>query len=300
MMTPAATNISSSRIGKSAPAAMVYGMVNIRDRVMVPFGPPKVMIAAERHRSGVMRRRRPVCWSRAMRSMAATHTNRMATTTTDTSAMIPSSMVLLSVGSAHVVPSTSGSIMPSMMNTEPLSANESTAHTLDDTMLVRATFGPTPLRSYRAIRPAATTARTPDTPIASAPRYSRNGRNNSIRMRDVVVSQPNERISPNSQLAKTPNAKPSRVPPRKETTNSPAAAPTENVPVVAARIENWNPTMPEASLNRDSPSRIPCWRSLRVASWLSDVTATASVGPSAAPSARAAASGTAGQAACVT
>ena len=79
-----------------------------------------------------------------------------------------------------------------------------------------------------------------------------------------------------------------------------AAAPTENVPVIAARIENWNPTMPEASLNRDSPLRIPRWRSLSVASWLKDATATASVGPRAAPNAKAAASGTAGHTAWVT
>ena len=43
-----------------------------------------------------------------------------------------------------------GSSMPSRMNTVPLSENDSTPHTLDDTMFVRATFGPMPVRSVNA------------------------------------------------------------------------------------------------------------------------------------------------------
>ena len=89
--------------------------------------------------------------------------------------------------------------------------------------------------------------------MSSAARYSRNGRNSSIRMRVVVVSQPSERIVSNSQLTTMPTARPNNVPPMNETANSPAASPSEKAPVTAARIENWKPTMPEASLNSDSP-----------------------------------------------
>lgn len=45
-ITPPAMKISSSRMGNHAPPVMVYGIVNINDRVMVPFGP------AERHDRG--------------------------------------------------------------------------------------------------------------------------------------------------------------------------------------------------------------------------------------------------------
>ena len=37
--------------GEPRPPVMVYGIVNINDGVMVPFGPPNVMTAAERQRS---------------------------------------------------------------------------------------------------------------------------------------------------------------------------------------------------------------------------------------------------------
>ena len=185
------------------------------------------------------------------------------------------------------------------MNTAPFRLNESTAHTLEETMLVRATFGPMPVWSNRTSSPQATTARIPETwAMSSAARYSRNGRNSSIRMRVVVVSQPSERIVSNSQLTTRPTANPTSVPPMNETTNSPAASPNEKTPVTAARIENWKPTMPEASLNNDSPLSTLSWRWVSAASLPSELTATASVGPSAAPSANAAASGIAGQNVC--
>ncbi len=65
-------------------------------------------------------------------------------------------------------------------------------------MFVRATFGPMPVRSNRMNRPAATTDRMPETCTASAPKYSMNGRNSSIRIRVVMVSQPRERIVSNT------------------------------------------------------------------------------------------------------
>ena len=91
---------------------------------------------------------------------------------------------------------------------------------------------------------------------------------------------------------------PSTAPPMNEATKSPAASPTSNWPVMAAAIANWKPTMPEASLNRDSPLSTLSWRWVSDASLPSELTATASVGPSAAPSASAAASGTTGHIAC--
>ena len=72
-----------------------------------------------------------------------------------------------------------------------------------------------------------------------------------------------------------------RIPPKKLNRKSAVASTRENVPVTAAAMANWNATMPEASLMSDSPSRM-------LVSLESDATATASVGPSAAPSAKAA------------
>ena len=272
--------------------------MNISESVIVPFGPPKVMTAAERQRSFVMRRRLRVTSWRVMRSMAATQANRMPTTTAATMRIVASRVRLLICWSFQLASIASGSSMPSKMNTAPFNANESTDHTLDATMFVRATFGPTPERSKRMIRPAATTERMPETWIASAPKYSRNGRNSSINTRVVVVSQPSERTVSNSQLMIRPSTMPTIAPPKNEMKNSPIASPTSNVPVTAAAMANWNPTMPEASLNNDSPLSTPTWRCESDASWLSELTATASVGPRAAPSASAAASGTTGHAAC--
>ena len=184
------------------------------------------------------------------------------------------------------------------MNTVPLSVNENTPHTLDETMLVRATFGPMPVRSKRMIKPAATTERMPETCTASAPKYRMNGRNNSIKIRLVVVSQPKDRSVSNSMSATMPTARPKIAPPKNENTNCAAESPTSNTPLMAAAIANWKPTMPDASLNRDSPLSTLVCRCVRAASLPSEDTATASVGPSAAPSAKAAARGIAGHAAC--
>ena len=71
---------------------------------------------------------------------------------------------------------------------------------------------------------------------------------------------------------------------------APALA-TLKVPVVAAAMANWKETTPDASLSKASPDNWLFWRRERLMSPPSAATATASVGPSAAPSAKAAASG---------
>ena len=68
--------------------------------------------------------------------------------------------------------------------------------------------------------------------------------------------------------------------------NTVLAPTSENVPVTAAAMANWNDTMPEASLMSDSPSKMLLSRGAMSVSFESDATATASVGPSAAPSAK--------------
>ncbi len=74
-----------------------------------------------------------------------------------------------------------------------------------------------------------------------------------------------------------------------------AVAPTsENVLVTAAAMANWNDTMPEASLMMDSLSRMLRERAGIFTCLDSEATDTASVGPSAAPNANAAASETDG------
>ena len=245
--------ISSSRMGNHAPPVMVYGIVNINDRVMVPFGPPNVMTAAERQRCAVILRRLPVTVSRARRSINEIHRNRMMITTAETVRIATSSSQLLTCGSSQLALIAFGSNMPSRMNTVPLSVNENTPHTLDETMLVRATFGPMPVRSKRMIKPAVTTERMPETCTASAPKYRMNGRNNSIKIRLVVVSQPKDRNDSNNRSATMPTAKPKMAPPKNENTNCAAESPTVNTPLTAAAIANWKPTMPDASLNSDSP-----------------------------------------------
>ena len=194
-------------------------MVNINDSVMVPFGPPNVMTAADRQRANVILRRLCVVVSRATRSMSEIHRKRMTITTAETVRMAISSRQLLTVGSSQLALIASGSSMPSRMNTVPFSVNDSTPHTLDDTMFVRATFGPMPVWSKRMVRPAATTARMPETCAASAPRYSRNGRKSSMRILLVVVSQPTERSDSNSTSAIMPMARPKMAPPKNDTTN---------------------------------------------------------------------------------
>ena len=92
MITPPAMKMSSSRIGNHSPSAMVYGIVNINDSVMVPLAPPKVITAAERQRSGVMRRRLCESCARARRSMPETHRNRRPTMSVETHRMTASSV----------------------------------------------------------------------------------------------------------------------------------------------------------------------------------------------------------------
>ena len=79
------------------------------------------------------------------------------------------------------------------------------------------------------------------------------------------------------------------MPPRKLITKLTEAFRSEKVPVVTAARANWNDTMPDASLRMDSASRMLLSRGAMFVPLGIDATATASVGPRAAPSANAAA-----------
>lgn len=81
------------------------------------------------------------------------------------------------------------------------------------------------------------------------------------------------------------------MPPKASTTNEIEASSSENVPVTAAAIANSKDTTPDASLISASPERSDFWRLESETSLPSAATATASVGPRAAPKAKAAASG---------
>ena len=181
-----------------------------------------------------------------------------------------------------------GSCVPRNTNTMPLSANDSTRHTLDDTMFMREMDGPMVRGDMTFTRPAATTAMMPLVPSWLATRYTMNGVKTSNSTWNVVFSSPHERTRRTRKLPRYPSARPMAMPPKKLTTKSSEAFSSENVPVVAAASSNWNATMPEASLMSDSPSRMLLSRGAMSVSFDSDATATASVGPSAAPSAKAA------------
>ena len=81
------------------------------------------------------------------------------------------------------------------------------------------------------------------------------------------------------------------MPPKKSAANVAAAWPAENSPVVAATTANSKHTTPDASLNSASPESSDFWRRVSVTSAPMAATAAASVGPRAAPRAKAAASG---------
>ena len=191
-----------------------------------------------------------------------------------------------------------GSCVPKNTNTMPFSANDSTRHTLDDTMFMREIEGPMVRGDMTFTRPAATTAMMPLVPSWLATRYTMNGVNTSNSTWNVVFSRPHERTRRTRKLPKSPSAKPMAMPPKKLTTKSSEAFSSENVPVVAAARANWNATMPEASLMSDSPSRMLLSRGAMFVPLGIDATATASVGPRAAPSAKAAARGIDGSSQC--
>ena len=84
----------------------------------------------------------------------------------------------------------------------------------------------------------------------------------------------------------------------KLTAKLPVAWASENAPVMPAATANWNDTIPDASLSRDSALRMLPERLGISAVSEREATAMGSVGDSAAHSANAAASGTRGSAAC--
>ena len=94
---------------------------------------------------------------------------------------------------SHVPKNASGSCVPSSTNTTPLSVNDSTRHTLVETMFMREMDGPMMRGEMTFTRPAATTARMPLVCSAFATRYTMNGVNTSNSTWNVVFSSPQER-----------------------------------------------------------------------------------------------------------
>ena len=138
----------------------------------------------------------------------------------------------------------------------------------------------------------------PETLTCSAVRNTANGVSTSSSTWNVVSSSPRLRTRDTRNASSAASTRPKAMPPKKLTKNAPVAEISEKVPVVSAAIENWNETTPEASLMSDSPESRIDWRRLRLTRFESEATATASVGPSAAPRAKAAASGMVGSRAC--
>ena len=191
-----------------------------------------------------------------------------------------------------------GSCVPSSTNTMPFSAKATTRHTLDDTMFMRAMEGPMARGDMTFMSPATTTAMMPLTWKAWAAKYTMSGVNTSNSTWNVVFSTPMSRALRTIQLAARPNAAPNSSPPTNSTRKFTEASMRLKVPVMQAASANWNDTMPDASLSSSSPlSRLFCRSGMSIC-FDSEDTATASVGPSAAPRAKAAASGMEGMTAC--
>ena len=106
-----------------------------------------------------------------------------------------------------------------------------------------------------------------------------------------VFSTPMERARLTTQLPSSPSRIPSSRPPTNSTRKSTPASTRENDPVTTAAMANWKDTIPEASFKSSSPFNMEAWRFGMSTCFESDETATASVGPKAAPRAKAAASG---------
>ena len=235
-----------SRFGKSEPSAKEKGTVNAMDRVTAPFGPASVVTSASRT---VPFASLPL---RANASMPSTHTKRTPSTSSVMSSTSPTRFNA-SAGPFHVGMMARGSCMPSSTNTTPLITNTSVSHTLSEASLRRADAGVDSFGSSVMSRPAATTARMPLTPTCSATRNTRNGVNTSNTTCTVTLSKPCLRMRRRATAATRPSARPSRMPPKKLTANVDAASVSENAPVTAAAMANWNDTTPDASLMRASP-----------------------------------------------
>ena len=138
---------------------------------------------------------------------------------------------------------------------------------------------------------AATTAKMPLTAKCSAVRYAKNGMTTSNSRNTVGVSRPSARTRPSTNITIAASTRPTTTPPTKSNRKVAVALNNENVPVTAAAMANSNATTPDASLNKASPESNDFWRSVSLTSLPMAATAAASVGPSAAPSAKAAARG---------
>lgn len=114
----------------------------------------------------------------------------------------------------------------------------------------------------------------------------------------MLFSKPRRRSSVMPKNAAKPATMPNAMPPKKSTRNVTPASAAENAPVTAAAMANWKHTTPDASLMSDSPESRIFWRLVSETVEPSAPTAAASVGPSAAAQANAAASGIEGTIQC--
>ena len=124
------------------------------------------------------------------------------------------------------------------------------------------------------------------------------GKSSSSITWSVGLSSPVRRSTCKRPQARSPMTRPPKKPPNRSRANSSPACRSENDPVARIVRQHWNTTVPVTSLNRASPLSSASWRRPKRRSWVSAVTATASVDPMAPPSAQAAARGTAGKSAC--
>src|SRR5467141_1240409 len=144
------------------------------------------------------------------------------------------------------------------------------------------------------VTPAATAARMPEQCRCSASRYAPKGISRLIKICEPVSSPKcwDTQFFATVTIQVTPT--PSAIPPIATHRNVPKASTSENVPVKAAATAKRMQTRPEASLSRDSPSRM-CIKRLGIGTRAAIAdTAIVSVGETIAASAKAMATGISG------
>src|SRR6185312_11039029 len=135
---------------------------------------------------------------------------------------------------------------------------------------------------------ATTTARTPDTPARSAARNATFGVSSDMLLSSTGLRSDARPIQRRSDAMHHPAARPNIIPPPAAHRKLNNAGPSENVPVLPAVSAISKITSDVASLTRLSPSRIETSVRGTPNRRITAVAATASVGPTAAPSANAA------------
>ena len=229
-------------------------------------------------------------WGLVTSSSTKSQAKRTAVMTKVMSSTSPMSRSVGKRTSSQVGETPSGSCMPSMTKSTPVMMKMMTSHTLAETMLARAVAAVVLLGPVLSSSPPATTARMPLTWSASAAMKRMKGASTSITTVTVVFARPVTRSRARSWRSAAPITRPMPMPPKKSTRKVMPASAAEKVPVTAAAMANWKQTTPEASLMRASPESRAFCRGESLMSLPSATTAAASVGPSAAPRAKAAAS----------